>query len=63
MDGNNAAREQKCHLSPLFRFPEPPLGSSIKDVEEESSAFASVGAETTLDPRVRKDDKGGECRG
>ncbi len=25
MDGNDAAREQKCHLSPLFRFPKPPL--------------------------------------
>lgn len=25
MDGNDAAREQKCHLSPLFRFPKPLL--------------------------------------
>ena len=30
MDGNDAACEQKCHLSPLFRFPKPPLLRELK---------------------------------
>ncbi len=35
MDGNHAAREQKCHLSPLFRFPKPPLRSMLQLVSRE----------------------------
>ncbi|MCY4612854.1 MAG: hypothetical protein OXB94_04425, partial [Nitrospira sp.] len=27
--GNHAAREQQCHLSPLFKFPEPPLWADL----------------------------------
>ncbi len=36
MDGNNAAREQKCHLSPLFRFPKPPLSFVVEDHDKKN---------------------------